>query len=177
MWTKLPRRSSKLARYPKAPEGRGPILEWYQATIDSAILSGLAVSAIMFVLMCLRDWGFDWMSTWWLWIFVVAPVILWPLWILAFHSSGISAGADWLAVKKGYIDTYELTEARVEGASGGLAWTLELTDKKGVELSIDAADIEANQALWDLVYNGIRYSVQRGSAKTNPRALDKLRLR
>ncbi|MGP4014374.1 hypothetical protein [Saccharopolyspora sp. 5N708] len=79
------------------------MLEWYQSTIDSAITSGLIVSAIMFGLMCLRDWGIGWMGTWSLWIFVLAPLILWPLWILAVHSSGISAGADWLAIKKGYI--------------------------------------------------------------------------
>ncbi len=177
VWTKLPRRSSKFARYPKAPEGRGPVLEWYQSTIDSAIISGLIVSAILFALMCLRDWGFEWMGTWWLWLFVLPPVVLWPLWILFFHSSGISAGADWLALKDGHIDTYELMEVRVEGASAGLAWTLELKDKNGNELSIDAADVEANQALWDLVYNGILHSVQHGSAKTNQRALDKLKLR
>lgn len=31
--------------------------------------------------------------------------------------------------------------------------------------------------LWDLVHNGISYSVQHQSATTNKRALDKLRLR
>lgn len=36
--------------------------------------------------------------------------------------------------------------------------------------------MQSNPALWDLVYNGIVHSVQRG-AKTNPKALDKLKLR
>ncbi|WP_222429443.1 hypothetical protein [Saccharopolyspora dendranthemae] len=115
------------------------------------------------------------MGTWWLWIFVLIPLPIWAL--LGGKKHGISAGADWFALKKGYVDTYELTEVKVEGASGGLAWTLELADKKGTEMSVDAADIQANSKLWDLVYNGILYSVQQGSAKTNPKALDKLRLR
>jgi hypothetical protein len=173
----LPRRSAKLARYPQAPEGRGPVLEWYHGTIDSIWMSSLFVSALCFVIITLKDWGFGWMDTWQLWALVLAPAPIWAVWQLLVDRWGISAGADWLAIKSGYVDLYELTEVKVVGTSGGLSWDLELTDKKGTELWLDAKELQANQALWDLVYNGIRYSVQRGSAKTNPRALDKLRLR
>ncbi|TWF94142.1 hypothetical protein FHU35_14424 [Saccharopolyspora dendranthemae] len=138
------------------------------------MLGGLIISVLGFGLLCLKDWGFEWMGTWWLWVLVLIPI---PLWALIGRRHGISAGADWFAMKKGYVDTYELTEVKVEGASGGLAWTLELADKKGTEMSVDAADAQANSKLWDLVYNGILHSVQQGSAKTNPKALDKLRLR
>lgn len=174
VWGELERNSSKKARYPDAPAGRGPVLEWYQGTASAGLYAGFVVAAIVFGALCLMDWGFEWMETWWLWIFVVIPI---PAWALIGRQHGISAGADWFALKKGYVDTYELTEVKVEGASGGLAWTLELADKKGTEMSVDAADIQANSKLWDLVYNGILYSVQQGSAKTNPKALDKLRLR
>lgn len=174
----LPRRSARLARYPQAPEGRGPVLEWYQRTIDGAIISGFVVSGIGFVILCLKDWGFDWMwNTPSLWALVIGIVPLWAGWQLLSDRWGISVGADWLAVKGGYVDLYELTEVKIVGTSGGLAWDLELTDKKGTELSLNARELQANQELWDLVYNGILYSVQRGSAKTNPRALDKLKLR
>ncbi|GAA4861350.1 hypothetical protein [Saccharopolyspora cebuensis] len=174
VWGELERNSAKKARYPAAPEGRGPVLEWYQGTPSGYLLGGVFASIIIFALVCLMDWGFDWMRTWWLWIFVVIPI---PMWALMGRQYGISAGADWLAVKKGHVDLYELTEVTVEGASGGLSWTIELTDKKGTEMSVDAAKVQANQQLWDLVYNGIQHSVHHGSAKTNKRALDKLRLR
>lgn len=124
--------------------------------------------------MCLRDWGISWMSTWWLWLFIA-----WPPFVFYFigKSVGISAGADWFAVKTGYVETYELAQVKVVGTSGGLAWDLELKDKQGNELSINLREIQTNRDLWDLVYNGIVHSVQRGSAKTNTRALDKLKLR
>lgn len=132
------------------------------------------MSVILIGFGTLRDWGIDWMSTWWLWLFVI-----WPPFVFYFigRSVGISAGADWFAVKNGYVDTYELTEVKVVGTSGGLAWDLELQDKSGNELSINLREIQTNRDLWDLVYNGIVYSVHRGSAKTNPHALDKLKLR
>lgn len=174
VWGELERTSSKYARYPTAPEGRGPVLEWYQTTAIGYTLGGVIVSVLGFGLLCFLDWGFDWMSTWWLWALVLVPI---PVWALMGRQHGISAGADWLAVKDAHVDLYELTEVRVEGASGGLSWTIELADRKGTEISVDAADAQADQKLWDLVHNGISYSVQHQSATTNKRALDKLRLR
>ncbi len=132
------------------------------------------MSVILIAFGTLRDWGIGWMSTWWLWLFVI-----WPPFVFYFigRSVGISAGADWFAIKNGHVDTYELTEVKIVGTSGGLAWDLELKDESGNELSINLREIQTNRDLWDLVYNGIVYSVQRGSAKTNPSALDKLKLR
>lgn len=154
------------------------MLEWYHGAVDSIWMSSLFVAALCSAIITLKDWGFGWTGTWYLWALVVGPALLWAVWhVLIADRWGISAGADWLALKSGYIDLYELTEVEVIGTSGGLAWDLELTDKKGSELSINIRELQANQALWDLVYNGILYSVQRGSARTNQRALDKLRLR
>lgn len=174
----LPSRSAKIARYPEAPNGRGPVLEWYHGTIDSVWMSSLFVSALCFVIITLKDWGFEWMGTWQLWLLVLVPAPLWAAWqIFIVDRWGISAGADWLAVKGGHVDLYELTEVEVVGTSGGLSWDLELTDRKGSELSINIRELQANQELWNLVYNGILHSVQQGSARTNQKALDKLRLR
>ncbi|MGI8310329.1 hypothetical protein [Saccharopolyspora hattusasensis] len=154
------------------------MLEWYHGTIDSVWMSSLFASALCFVIVTLKDWGFGWMDTWQLWALVIAPAPIWAAWqIFIVDRWGISAGADWLAVKNGHIDLYEITEVKVVGTSGGLAWDVEFTDKKGTELSLNIRELQANQALWDLVYNGILYSVQRGSAKANSRAVDKLGLR
>lgn len=174
VWGELDRNGSRFAKYPAAPAGRGPVLEWYQGTPSAGVYAGFLVAALMFGFLCLKDWGLGWTATWWLWIFVVIPI---PMWTLIGRRHGISAGADWFAVKKGHVDLYELTEVRVEGASGGLSWTLELADEKGTELSVDSRDVQANSKLWDLVHNGILYSVRHRSAKTNRHALDKLRLR
>jgi hypothetical protein len=174
----LRRRSAKLARYPQAPEGRGPVLEWYHGAIDSIWMSSLFVSAFCFVTVTVGDFGFGWMGTWQLWALVLAPAPLWAAWqIFIAGRWGISAGADWLAVRGGYVDLYELTEIKIVASRGGLAWALKLADEKGTKLSINIRDLQANQALWNLTYNGIRCSVQRGSAKTNQRALDQLGLR
>lgn len=174
VWGELEGTSRKRPKYPAAPTGRGSVLEWFQGSASASLYAGFIVSILGFGLLCFLDWGFDWMSTWWLWVLVLLPI---PVWALMGRQYGISAGADWLAVKNAHVDLYELTEVRVEGASGGLSWTIELADKKGTEISVDAADAQANQKLWDLVYNGISYSVRHHSATTNKRALDKLRLR
>lgn len=136
--------------------------------------TGALMSAIIFVFLCFRDWGIEWTATWWLWLFVIWPPIVF---YFIGRRTGISAGADWFAVKGGHVDTYQLTEVKVTGASGGLAWDLDLKDKNSNELSINLREIQTNRELWDLVYNGILYSVQHASAKTNSHAIDKLKLR
>lgn len=142
--------------------------------MTNSVIGGFFVSILIFAFGCLRDWGFSWMWTMpALWIFVAAPPVLW---YFLGRRTGISAGADWFAVKGGHVDVYELTKVRIVGTSGGLSWDLELADRKGTELSINLREIQANRDLWDLVYNGIAHSVNRG-AKTNPKALDKLELR
>src|SRR5699024_5510752 len=134
---------------------------------------GAMMAFLIAMFLCLKDWGIGWMATWWLWLFVVAPVV----WMAATTwEYGISAGADWLAVKKGYVDTYNLTEVKLEGAGAGLSWRLTLKDRKGTEFFLGLANLQSNRDLWDLVFNGIVYSVGRG-AKTNPKAIDKLKLR
>lgn len=166
-------RKASSAKYPDAPSTARPVLEWYQDTVRFSVASGLLMSAIVVAFLCFRDWGFGWVSTWWLWIFVAIP----PVWMYFVGKRyGISAGADWFAMKDAYVDTYDLVEVKLVGASGGLAWDLTLRDKKGDAVTVGLRDIESNRDLWDLVYNGIVHSVGRG-AKTNGKAVDKLKLR
>lgn len=172
-WAGEGKNNPEKAKYPAQPEGRGALLEWYQGKAGDSALGGVFVSILVIIVGILKDGGFGWMATWWLWIFVIAPPFVWYLYGRAY---GISAGADWFAVKGGYVDTYDLVEVKLVGASGGLAWDLELKDKKGTEISVNLREVQANRDLWDLVYNGIAHSVHRG-AKTNQRALDKLKLR
>ena len=119
-----------------------------------------------------RDWGFGWMSTWWLWL-LIAP---WPLLVAwSFGGYHMSAGADWVNVRGGFIKTYELVSVKVTTGGGG-SYYLDIKDRHGNEVQTQLGMIQQNRALWDLVYNGILHSVHRGHATTNRRALDRLQL-
>lgn len=163
------------AKYPTAPNGRGPVLEWWQERASTSTWAGVLVSGLVVLFLCIKDWGIAWMWTIpWLWVFVAIPPVIW---YFIGRRVGISAGADWFAVKGGYVDTYELTDVKVSGSSGGLAWDLELKDKSANEVSINLREIQANRDLWDLVYNGILHGAHYSSTKIETNAINKLKLR
>lgn len=162
------------ARVPSAPSGEGPILEFYQETNSDSIKTGLVMSLLVFLFLCLKDWGFDWMSTWWLWIFVFMSV---PFFYFRGRTDGFCVGADWFATsKKTYVKLYELKSVEVTNPPGLQAWGLELHDRHGGFAGVGIREVQQNQALWDLVYNGIAYSVLKGPATANQRAREMLRL-
>lgn len=72
----------------------------------------------------------------------------------------VSAGADWLAVPSGWVDTYELDAVAVQGT---LVPDVVLTDSAGRMIQISVADLQANQTLWDLVHNGLLHSDAQGA--------------
>lgn len=51
------------ANTPPAPYGEGPMLEWYQAEGNEMLKGGFALSFLIIVFGCLKDWGFSWMAT------------------------------------------------------------------------------------------------------------------
>lgn len=106
--------------------------------------------------------------------------IVWPPIVFYFlgHSGGYSAGADWLAThRKGYVKLYELSSVKVEHTAGGQSLDISLTDIHGGFAGASLRQLQRKRALWDLVYNGIAYSVLHGPAIANDKALDKLQLR
>ncbi|MCA1186901.1 MULTISPECIES: hypothetical protein [unclassified Saccharopolyspora] len=163
------------AEFPPAPEGEGPLLEWYQAEDADHLVGGVVLGMFIAIFLCLLDSGFSWMSTWWLWLFVIWPPIV-------FHflgrRSGYSAGADWLATdQKHYVKLYELKKITVEYQAGGQSIGIELTDADDRCVGAPLRQLQRNRAFWDLVYNGIVHSVNSGTATANELALDKLQLR
>lgn len=168
--TKHKRGRSKVA---ESPAGEGPLLEWFYPKRGSGAYVGGIMSAIMIGFFTFRDFGFSWMATWWLWLFVLP----WPfIFLLADRNIRISAGPDWLIYgKDGVIKTYELTKVNV--TIGGAAHYLDLEDRHGAKLSTHILYLQFNRELWDLVYLGILYSVQEGGAETNDRADDYLALK
>ncbi len=163
------------AKFPPAPEGEGPVLEWYQGPENEMLKAGFALSVLVVAFLCLVDWGFSWMSTWWLWLFAVWPPIV--FYFLG-RSGGYSAGAEWFATRRqSYVRLYELKSVKVDYTAGGQSISLELTDIHGGFAGASLRQLQRKRALWDLVYNGIAYSVLQGPATANSLALDKLKLR
>lgn len=136
---------------------------------------GLVGSLFIAGFLTLKDWGVGWSSSWTLWRFGTAPVVIF---CLQGEYRRFAAGADWFASsEKRYVKLYELTEVTVTNPPGIQAWGLELRDRYGRFAGVLLRDIQQHQALWDLMYNGVAYSVLRGSAQANDRALEMLRLR
>jgi hypothetical protein len=154
---------------PKSPPGYGPALEYYSDSNRDAVKSGI-FAFVLFVVFAtvynairvgFTSTAFGWMSTWWLWLICAAAALL--IW-RANHGSFWAAGADWLRTKTAWVRTYELVT--VKGMVVGSAARLELTDAVGNSMSVIASDLQRHRRLWDLVYNGILYSIARG-ATTN----------
>mgnify|MGYP001297137917 CR=1 FL=1 len=163
------------AQVPAAPAGEGPVLEWYQESSRDSILTGLLGSLVIAAFGTLKDGGFGWMDSWGLWFFVLLPI---PVFYLYGRKGGFSAGAEWFATsEKTHVRLYELTEVTVNNPAGLQSWGLELHDEHGGSASVSLRELQQNQALWDLVYNGIAHSVLRGAATANERALEMLKLR
>lgn len=150
------------------------MLEWYQEHRWDSVVTGLFGSLFIAGFLTLKDWGIDWASSWSLWLFVLAPLVIF---YLRGQGDGFAAGADWFATsKKRYVKLYELTEVTVTNPPGLQAWGLELRDQHGGFAGVSLREIQQHQALWDLVYNGIAHSVLRGSAQANDRAQEMLQL-
>ncbi|MCA1708285.1 MAG: hypothetical protein LC808_35420, partial [Actinobacteria bacterium] len=133
------------------------MLEWFQTTRVDAIIPGLIMVLVAIGYLTWRDWGFGWMSTWWLWLIVLVGL---PIFYFAIGGHHMSAGADWLNSRGSFVKTYELTSIKVSTGGGG-SYYLNLEDGQGNEVSIQLGVIQQNRALWDLVYNGILHSVHR----------------
>ncbi|MCI2423459.1 hypothetical protein MOQ72_39215 [Saccharopolyspora sp. K220] len=161
-----------LSKVSQPPDGEGPILEWFYPTRGRALTFGAIAVAIMVAYFTWRDFGFGWMTVWWLWLFIIP----WPfIFLLAGRNIRISAGADWLIYgKKGLIKTYELTKVNV--TVGGAAHYLDIEDRHGNELYVQINNLQLNRELWDLVYLGLLYSVHEGGASSNEMARNYLGL-
>lgn len=153
--------------HPPSPEERGPILEWRQETPRSAVWMGVVTALIILGLPTVNSWSVTW---------VLRPSLSF-FWILSlgggwliykiFSNAWLAAGATWLQNGRYWVDVYQLT--RVEVKASGVNQMLRLRDSAGREIgSLKLGDVQRNQDLWDLVYNGIRHSVAAGSANPSP---------
>lgn len=70
-----------------------------------------------------------------------------------------------------HVKLYALKQIEISGASGGLSWDSDLVGSEGNEAGVGLRDVQRNSALWDLVYNGIVYSVRHNRAVPNKKAM------
>lgn len=148
---------------PSPPPNQGPVLEWYKGSRRRSIMAGLGGIVVVAAGLTLKDGGsLEWTSIWWMWLF---PLAAGPLIALSTRVAGCSAGAEWFAVGKNWVRTYELTSVKLKTPANYRE--LRLEDSDGRTLSIKLLTAQENRDLWDLVYNGILHSVVNGEAETN----------
>lgn len=148
---------------PPLPEGKGPMLEWRQETPRSALWAGVVTALIVLGLPTANSWSFAWMlKPSWAFFWVLSLGGGWLMYKI-FSNVWLAAGATWLQNGRYWVDVYQLTEIKVKAA--GVNQMLRLKDSVGREIgSLKLGDVQRNQALWDLVYNGILHSVASGAA-------------
>jgi hypothetical protein len=153
----------KPRKHPPSPTDRGPILEWMQDTKREMVLGGLFGTGVIAAFFTWKFGGLGWVTTWWwAWIFVVLCAL--GLYEAA-RKAWVAAGATWMQEYRNWVDTYDLTEVAIK--SGGYRHVLRLSDSAGRRVSLPLSDVQRNQALWDLVYNGILHSVASGQAEAS----------
>ena len=89
----------------------------------------------------------------------------------------VYAGAAWAGDGDGrdqWVTTYDLARIAAKDAPGPAAALL-ITGANGVTLQLPLGLLEANPALWDLLYNGLRHSAAAG-AQVDPASRDVLGL-
>jgi hypothetical protein len=130
----------KPSRVPTPPPGHGPI-----------------PAAIVLIAGIWRS-GFDALTDWVLWVFVI-PVYAWSVYVG--RANVVSAGTDWVMCRKYWVRTYELTSIRLvsRGVNGA---ALRLADsERSVDMPLSL--VQSNRELWNYVYLGMRYSAANGA--------------
>lgn len=140
------------------PVDMGRPLEWCEASKQHPREG--AAFYFCFMLMCATFVyrGFDWIYDWVLWAFVVAiPVLVY----FDMRKDRVLAGAHWVQERNKWVSTYELVEIR--STTSGYNRASKLVDAHGNKLTLILRNAQENPKLWDLVYNGIVYSVASGN--------------
>lgn len=95
--------------------------------------------------------GFEWITEWFAWLFVVG---FGAVGYFTVTSGTCAAGAEWFFHNRRWVRQYELSSVRVRMRFSKRY--LHLLDRDSRKLVIFIDDVQENQRLWDLVYNGIR---------------------
>lgn len=147
------------------------MLEWSQGTRKVAWQATFAGWILIAVALTLMN-GFAWMTAWPVWLYV--PAWWWAMFRVV-KLKWLAAGSVWVQTRWSWVNVYELT--RIRFTVNGVNRVLRLEDSAGREVDpLDLRDVQANPAMWDLVYNGILHSVASGNCDISEKARAVLRL-
>lgn len=143
------------------PRDEGPLLECYTPSRRSRVATTFGAMVMMAAGVTLVNAGFEWITEWFAWLFVVG---FGAVGYFTVTSGTCAAGAEWFFHNRRWVRQYELSSVRVRMRFSKRY--LHLLDRDSRKLVIFIDDVQENQRLWDLVYNGIRHSAANG-AETN----------
>ncbi|WP_427915656.1 hypothetical protein [Rhodococcus sp. KRD162] len=136
----------------------GPALEAYEEPRKSKLLLAILLLVFGILVFTVPIRSFDWIWYWW------PPFMVFGLPILQYYKSlgdRVLAGARWVQQRDEWISTYEITKIR--STTVGLNRASKIEDIHGNKLILVLRDAQMNPLLWNLVYNGIAYSVAHGN--------------
>lgn len=160
-------------RHPADPPAEfGPRLEWTHPTKGAVRSAPLVLGLIMAAYLTITQRGVGWIVDPGYWvIFVVVAILM----VLSGRRIWIAAGSRWVQSGKLRVDTYELVN--IDVSASGPSRVLDIEDASGHRhRSISLRYLQENQALWDLVYNGILHSAMSGKCHVSDRAIKFLQL-
>ncbi|MBQ6643970.1 MAG: hypothetical protein IJH84_23455 [Saccharopolyspora sp.] len=147
----------KPSRVPDPPPGHGPAWAHFREKRYLSWLGGLIPVALVAVAVIAYD-GLSAIKIWPVWI-ILAAVYGWTVYVGRVNV--VTAGSDWLKIRKYWVNTYELTKIEAH-ANGPNQPTVSLEDReRSVEMTISL--IESDRTLWNYVYLGMRHSAANGA--------------
>jgi hypothetical protein len=159
-----PDRDDALTNAPAPPPDQGSILVWYRSSRSYAVQVGSIGFVVATLLLSARDgFQFHWVKYWWAWIGLFAIAFL--IGLTQRKGAECSAGVEWVRGRKTWVRTYDLVKAKLSVGIG--QFYLSMEDSDGRSLSLPVSALQEDRLMWDLVYNGLLYSVIAGGAETN----------
>ncbi|QGK69058.1 hypothetical protein GIY23_05465 [Allosaccharopolyspora coralli] len=149
-------------RDPEPPAGQGPLLECHYTSPHVALVATGISAVVIFLGTALATGGFDFVTYWYLDLFVLAGL---ALLYRSTRRDYLAAGAEWLQTRRGWVNTYKL--AKVKYLSVPAGFIVRLADNDGRVVACSIYDLQGNPALWDLVYNGLCHSLANHEVQTN----------
>ncbi len=136
----------------------GATLEVAQPRFGDRFGASIAIPVLFAVYGTVIWGGFEWVHHWFNWVLLVSFSLL----VHRGNDRWTAAGATWLQKHTSWVDTYQLTEVHLRASRTNKQ--LFFRDAHGRNIDhMRIAQIQANPAVWDLVFNGILHSVAAGN--------------
>jgi hypothetical protein len=144
------------------PKEVGPLLECFVPGGRNKFTAATLLMLAMAGGITLISDGFGWLTSWWAWLCILA---FGPIGYLTTRGGKCAAGAEWFQHRSRWVRQYELTSVKIRMRFSNRY--LHLKDRDGRKVAVFTGDVQQNQRLWDLLYNGILHSVVADGAETN----------